>query len=256
MEELALRLRRQWGIDDFAPIDIYSLVLNKIDNLTLAWLDIESSLSGCALEYNGDSLIIINSKHSKGRKNFTLAHELYHLMFEKSNSQYCKNNSEDPVEKRANQFASYFLMPKCALENYCYINNIREWTLRDIVKCEQLFQISHKAMLTRLQEDGYLDEASVKNFSSPKVRIKKYAASSGFDTSLYETSPKSKQNYVLGSVIPLANELYRNDEISKDYRNEIFLKLFREDLLDIGGDNHYRMKRNSLAHKSDNYHVK
>ena len=60
MEELALRLRRQWGIDDFAPIDIYSLVLNKIDNLTLAWLDIESSLSGCALEYNGDSLIIIN----------------------------------------------------------------------------------------------------------------------------------------------------------------------------------------------------
>ena len=66
----------------------------------------------------------------------------------------------------------------------------------------------------------------------------------------------AKKNYVLGSVIPLANKLYEYDEISKDYRNEIFLKLFREDLLDIGGDNHFRMKRNSLAHKSDNYHVK
>ena len=236
MEKLALRLRREWGIDDYAPIDIYSLVLNKIDNLTLVWLDMDRLLSGCSFELDDDALIIINSNHSKGRQNFTLAHELYHLMFDKSNTPFCRLNSDDPIEKKANQFASYFLMPRSALANYYFMNDIREWTLRDIVKCEQLFQISHKAMMTRLLEDGYLDEATVKSFSSPKVRIKKYAANSGFDLSLYETSPKSRKNYVLGNVIPLVDKLYRNEDISKEYRNDVLLKIFREDLIDIGGD--------------------
>lgn len=239
MEKLALRLRREWGIDDYAPIDVYSLVLNRIDNLTLVWLDMDTLLSGCSFELDDDSVIIINSKHSKGRQNFTLAHELYHLMYDKSNSPFCRLNSEDPIEKKANQFASYFLMPRLALSSYYYMNNIEEWTLRDIVKCEQLFQISHKAMLTRLLEEGYLDEASVKSFSSPKVRIKNYAANSGFDISLYEPSPESKRNYVLGNVIQLTDKLYRNYEISKDYRNDILLKIFREDLLDIGGDKYF-----------------
>lgn len=232
MEELALELRRQWGVDMYAPIDIFSLVSGKTDNLTLAWLDMDGSISGLSSEFEGDSLIILNSNHSKGRQNFTLAHELYHLNFDESKTSYCRINSENPIEKKANQFASYFLMPRYALEDFCFENHIVQWTLRDMVKCEQLFQISHKAMATRLHEEGYLDDVSFRVFTSPNFSIKKYAARLGFDTSLYEVPAQSKRNYVLGNLIPLVERQYERKNISKDYRNEIFSNIFREDLID------------------------
>lgn len=232
MEELALRLREEWGIDYYAPIDIFSLVLEKIDNLTLAWMDMDGILSGCFLKSKHDFLIMINSNHSKGRQNFTLAHELYHLKFEEGNLPYCPLDSKDVIEERANKFASYFLMPNCALDYYCYKNNIVQWTLKDMVKCEQLFQISHKALLTRLHEEKYLDDESFERYTSPRFSIKRYAANLGFDTTLYEKSLESKRNFVLGNVIPLTNKLYGKHEISRAYKNKIFTKIYREDLAD------------------------
>ena len=240
MEQLALQLRRRWGIDNYAPIDIFSLASEKIDNLTLLWLEMDGIISGCCLKSEEDYLIIINSNHSKGRQNFTLAHELYHLNFDDANSSFCQINSKDANETKANKFASYFLMPKCALEDYYFRNNIKEWTLKDMVKCEHLFQISHKAMLTRLHEENYLDDEEFESFSSPTFSIKNYAANLGFDTSLYEKSPDDKKNFVLGNLIPLAESLYEKEEISKGLRNEIFLKNFRADLVyNIEGDKHF-----------------
>ena len=230
MEQLALKLRREWGIDNYAPIDIFSLVLEKIDNLTLLWLEMDRDFSGCCTKTDDDNVILINSKQTKGRQNFTLAHELYHLRFDESpGSPICMRNSKNPIEKKANRFASYFLMPKCALEDYYYRHNIDEWTLKDLVRCEQLFQISHRALLTRLLEEKYITPRDFDYFSD--LKISDYAASLGFDKTLYEESPDSKKHYVLGNLIPLAEDLYEKEEISKGLRNEIFLKNFRSDLV-------------------------
>lgn len=230
MEQLALKLRREWGIDNYAPIDIFSLVLEKIGNLTLLWLEMDEDVSGCCTETEDDSVILINSNHSKGRQNFTLAHELYHLKFDDSSgSPICMINSKNPIERKANEFASYFLMPKCALEDYYSRHDIGKWTLRDIVRCEQFFQISHRALLTRLRDERYIDEDEFDYYSS--LIISRCAANLGFDTILYRKSPDSKKHYVLGNLIPLAEELYEKEEISKGLRNEIFLKNFRSDLV-------------------------
>lgn len=230
MEQLALKLRREWGIDNYAPIDIFSLVLEKIGNLTLLWLEMDEDVSGCCTETEDDSVILINSNHSKGRQNFTLAHELYHLKFDdSSDSPICMINSKNPIERKANEFASYFLMPKCALEDYYSRHDIGKWTLKDIVRCEQFFQISHRALLTRLREERYIDEDEFDYYSS--LIISRCAANLGFDTTLYRKSPDSKKYYVLGNLIPLAEELYEKKEISKGLRNEIFLKNFRADLV-------------------------
>ena len=232
MEQLALKLRREWGIDNYAPIDIFSLALEKIENLTLKWYEMDGIVSGCCLRSEDDNLILINSRHSKGRQNFTLAHELYHLNFdESSDTRICKLNSKDEIEDKANKFASYFLMPKCALEDYYYRNGIKEWTLKDMVKCEQLFQISHKAMLTRLNEEKYLSDEKFEKLSSPSFSIRKYAANLGFDTSLYESSPESRRNYVLGNLIPLTEEVYEKEYIPKRLRDQVLLKNFRADIV-------------------------
>ena len=232
MEQLALKLRREWGIDPYAPVDIFSLALEKIDNLTLQWLEMDQIVSGCCLKSDDDCLILINSGQSRGRQNFTLAHELYHLKFDESpESVVCKANSKDATELKANKFASYFLMPTFALDDYYNRSNIDEWTLKDMVKCEQLFQISHKALLNRLHEQEYLDDKSFEQFCDPTFSIKKYAANLGFDTSLYENSPESRKNYVLGNLIPLTEKLYEKDQIPKRLRDEIFLKNSRADLV-------------------------
>ena len=40
------------------------------------------TIYGCCCKTTLDSLIMINSNHSKGIQNVTIAHELYHLLFE------------------------------------------------------------------------------------------------------------------------------------------------------------------------------
>ena len=117
------------------------------------------------------------------------------------------------------------------MEDYHYRNGIKEWTLKDMVKCEQLFQISHKAMLTRLHEEEYLSDETFEKLSSPSFSIRKYAANLGFDTSLYERSPESRRNYVLGNLIPLTEEVYEKEYIPKRLRDQVLLKNFRADIV-------------------------
>lgn len=229
MEQLALKLRRWWGIDNYSPVDIFPLVLEEIENLTLIWLDMDDAISGCCSQNDDDSLIVINSNHTKGRQNFTLAHELYHLKFDKSKEwSICRKNSKNSVELKANDFASHFLMPTCALEDYADKRKIGQWQLKDIIRCEQFFQISHQSMLIRLRNERYIDQDQFENF---EFGARGVAASMGFDTALYEKSPESRMNYVLGNLIPLADDLYNQHLISKGLRNEILLKNYRADLV-------------------------
>ena len=54
--DLALSLRRQWGIDDYSPIDIFSLALEKIKNLTIIWMKMDKDISGACSKNDGDSV--------------------------------------------------------------------------------------------------------------------------------------------------------------------------------------------------------
>ncbi|MGN0092900.1 MAG: ImmA/IrrE family metallo-endopeptidase [Methanobrevibacter sp.] len=83
-EKLAIRLRDRWDINTHSPIDIFPLVLDKIKDLTLLWYGMDQSISGCCCKNDKNQIIMINSNHTRGRQNFTLAHELYHLFFDKS----------------------------------------------------------------------------------------------------------------------------------------------------------------------------
>ena len=114
-------------------------------------------LSGGCNKTKDDNIICINSKHSKERQNFTLAHELYHLLYEDTkNSFVCNVNSSYESEKNANKIAECLLIPKIALYEFIKINRIDEWSLSNIIKCEQYFQISHTAMLCKLRREGLI----------------------------------------------------------------------------------------------------
>lgn len=230
ISRLAVDLRRSWGIDQYSPINIVSLVLEKLDNLTILWMEMDDDISGCCSKNeNNDFIILINSNHSKGRQNFTLAHELYHLLYGESTQFFCCNDINEEVEKEANKFASALLIPDSALDDYKNRNNIVKWSIKDIIKCEQLFQISHKSMLYILREEKWISSDEFERFEM--LGVIKEAAKLGFNIDLYESSKEDKKFYALGHLIPLVEKVYENNKISKGLKNEILIKNFRSDIV-------------------------
>ena len=150
---LAEMLRHDWGVESFASINIRSLVYNNIRNLTVLWFPMKKNISGCCSKTKDDKVIFINTNHTLGRQNFTLAHELYHLLYEDiEDFIVCGINNNSQSEINANNFASTLLMPDSALYWFKNKNQIDDWSLEDVIKCEQHYQVSRSTMLLRLKK--------------------------------------------------------------------------------------------------------
>ncbi|MGI0377685.1 hypothetical protein ACRE2Q_11105 [Streptococcus pneumoniae] len=63
------------------------------------------------------------------------------------------------------------------------------------IKLGQFYGISHKVMLYRLRNDGYLDAEEIKNMD---ISVIETASRLGYDTSLYRPLSESKKEMSLG----------------------------------------------------------
>ena len=250
LNSLAVELRRDWDLNPYSPIDLFSIVLSKLPDLTILFYPMSDNTSGmCIKNINGidsnelkemkdlpkeeaseDMLICINSNMSKGRQRFTLAHELYHLLFEEDNGSIiiCEDSNDDDSEIEANVFASYLIMTYEGLERYAKANNLNEWTLEDIIRAEQYFQISHHAMLFRLKEHEFISLEECIELRS--VQIGYSARINGFSDSLYTPSDESEKYLSLGKYIRSVEKAFNDDKISSGKRDELLLDAFRSDL--------------------------
>lgn len=224
LNEEANEYRRKWGIDEYAPIDIFSVILNKIQNITIAFIDANEKLSGSCLDLKNQKVIFINTKHSLGRQRFTAAHELYHLHFNKKTFMTCSTDIKIQKEKDADQFASCLLLPHGALRKYEDENNISKWDLTNIIKAEQYFQISHKALLRRLL---FLKKITRKEYKQFLPNIKKNASKRGYPINLY--TPFTNKEIVMGNYIKLLTKAWDTQKISKGKMDELLLDAFYED---------------------------
>ena len=80
-------------------------------DLTLVFYPFKEDISGICIRTA--NLIAINSKSTLGRQAFSIAHELYHYFYDgdKTTISYIDDYNCTKVEKEANTFASYLLMP-------------------------------------------------------------------------------------------------------------------------------------------------
>lgn len=248
LNSLAVELRRDWDLNPYSPIDLFSIVLSKLPDLTILFYPMSDNTSGmCIKDINGidlkefketnssesgssqDMVICINSNMSKGRQRFTLAHELYHLLFEdEGNLIICEATNDDDSEMEANIFASYLIMTYEGLERYAKTNNLTEWTLEEIIRAEQYFQISHHAMLFRLREHEFISGEECEELRS--VMIGYNAKINGFSDKLYTPSAESERYFSLGKYIRLVEKAFNGNKISSGKRDELLLDAFRSDL--------------------------
>ena len=139
-------IRKKMGEDCNSPIDILSLVQN-MDNLTLVYYPMGSNISGiCIKNKDGNCTIAINSLMTLGRQSFSLAHELYHYYFDENMVNICskKIGTGEENERKADIFASYFLMPRTTLyEKIVSLKNdiSSKLTLEDVIRIEQYFKV-------------------------------------------------------------------------------------------------------------------
>lgn len=229
----ALSLRKELGEDTASPIDIFSLA-HTIPQLTQVFYPMGDHLSGMCIKNDGNSVIAINSSMSVGRQRFSMAHELYHLYYDESKrSTVCamKIGTGNSVEKVADQFASYFLMPPVALSEIIKkVHNILMGSLgiREIVKLEQYFGVSRQALLFRLIEDNKLTLQQADQFRKGVIRS---AVNLGYDDSLYKPLPENKQYKTYGYYIQQAEELLQKNLISTGKYEQLLLTAFRPDLV-------------------------
>ena len=196
---------------------------NGLDEDSSTGSDFESKISS-------DMLIGINSNMSIGRQNFTLAHELYHLLYEenKNNFVICDYSSESESEIEANIFASYLLIPYEGLKRYVKNMNISKWSLDDVIAAEQYYQISHMALLFRLVEQNFITEEESLEFQN--VKISHEARIRGFNDDLYYPSPEDRKYFSLGNYVKSVGKAYSSNKISVGKKDELLLDGFRGDL--------------------------
>ncbi|MDC7286701.1 ImmA/IrrE family metallo-endopeptidase [Blautia schinkii] len=232
LNSLALRTRRMWNEDGYSPIDIFAIVNGwKDKKITLVQYPLSPRISGMCTKESRDIIICLNSMTSIGRQRFTLAHELYHVLYEENIKRViCSmsmNNDKSESEREADRFASYLLMPYDALLEYEYDKS--KWNLERVIEAEQFFQVSHQAMLHRLVCDNLLSASAAEEYKTIKVSTE--AARLGYGKGLYFPTDKTKQYFTTGEYIRKVEKMAEQDLISNGKKEELLLDAYRADIV-------------------------
>ena len=225
LEARANKFRVDCGIDHDAAIDLYKLLESL--NVVTAFLPLSDDFSGMALKTPNEKFMLVNSNQQVGRQNFTIGHELYHLFiqegftFEVSKKGFF--NKKDREEYNADVFSSCFLMPEAGIirlipeEELAWGGKI---SLATIIKLEQYFGVSRRALLWRLDKVGLI---KFENYEEYLSGVKKSAIEHGYTTDLYTANGV---NRVVGDYGVLTKALFDKDKISETHYHNLMKDIF------------------------------
>ena len=230
----AERLRKQLGEDNNSPVDIFALA-QGIELLTIVYYPLGNKISGmCVKGAEGRCTIALNSSMTLGRQRFTLAHEFFHMFYDTNMKTICAKSigTGYEIEKMADAFAAYFLMPRAALADKAdnlISKHEGKINLQDIIRIEQYFGVSHQTAVYQLNNCGYISRNELDDLLN--ISVKRQAEAMGFSSDLYLPLPKEKQYCTYGHYIKQADQLLNRDIISNGKYEELMLDAFRDDLV-------------------------
>lgn len=184
--QLAIDTRLKLGLQSTEHFDVYRAVTSL--GITCVKRPLKSSVSGATLKTNNVKVILVNSSKTLGHQNFTIAHELYHCLYDENLvSRACKTETFARVsgtEQVADSFATLLLMPEDAIFNQLRLRKKLDVKLTpaDIINLEQFFGVSRKAMCWRLEDLKLITREQGEKCC---VNVIRSARSLGKDTDLY-----------------------------------------------------------------------
>ncbi len=216
----AVQARQKFGFSSESSVNLFEK-LQSLENFTIVFMPFEGAIDGFSNKRKNHYIIILNSNRNNNRKNFTCAHELYHLLFEYENDIY---KSSKNSEEMANAFASYFLVPSDSLYLFLSEQSMlnKDITVEDIVKIENHFKVSRQAILIRMKDEGLITEAECANFSKNVIEsVKKN--NGNVENYCDFVAPEKK---TIGEYERLANELLKQNKITRGKYQEYILDAF------------------------------
>ncbi len=182
-EILAQKFRSEHGLSMTEPISTKT-VLRKLGILTMYRPLSEKSFGISAKSESGRMFMMVNCNSTRGRQHFTIAHELYHLLYDDSPEPHMCGGVAIGVEKDANLFASALLMPREGLLKKVSAEEVkrRKVKLATVLRMEQFFGVSRNTLLLRLKDIGLITEAYLNELKS--VPVKESAKQYGDNLSL------------------------------------------------------------------------
>ena len=170
--ELAGAATRQLGLGDRPASALVTALEERLGvKVWYFWMGDEGS-AACAFGEYGPA-ILMNASEAPWRRNFSFAHELFHLLtWEPSSSPEIQ---EDPtlaerIEKMANAFASNLLLPAdltvAAFNRHVQDNKV---SYGDLIAMAREFDVSTEALLWRLSGLGRIDSRAVDKVRADSV---------------------------------------------------------------------------------------
>lgn len=231
IEKAATEFRERHGYNSSTPIRIKSLLI-ELKILTV-FKNMEGSFSGMSLKIEDSKFMLINSAHSIGRQHFTIMHELYHLFVQKDFEHVIceddENGNHKKEEELADIFAANLLIPKDGIlkrVNSSELGKKDKISINSILELEQYFSCSHKSMLKRLEQLGFISNEYKDRLSSDIIKL---AQEYGYETSLY--SP-GNEGLIIGDYGAKAKRLFDSDVISQTH----YIELMRDLGIDLEED--------------------
>ncbi|MEA5549714.1 ImmA/IrrE family metallo-endopeptidase [Anabaena cylindrica UHCC 0172] len=183
-QECAKQLRRHRGYAfNAVPMDIYEDFRSLGFHIFRRQLG-NSKISGLFIKHpTAGNCVLVNYNEDIYRQRFTAAHESAHAILDTDQSIVVslKTNTKELIEKRANTFASNYLMPPEFLQQ---IPDLRIWNSEKAVEWANKLKVSTTALANALKNANFISEAVELEIKS--VRVPKYLK---IDPELPETLP-------------------------------------------------------------------
>lgn len=159
----AKKVKEDYGLYGTAIDPIIIAEENGINIIQKSNLNIKGEpVSGAIIKSGSDITIYVNANDNKNRKRFTIAHELAHFFLhldkDKELVDFKRDDSKNPIELEADEFAGCLLMDEALVEEwYNKTNSIGLSNERVIDIMSQIFVVSSPAMYKRLRKLGLLN---------------------------------------------------------------------------------------------------
>lgn len=138
-------------------------------------VDTTEGVSGAACRLPELDVVLINRREVAGRRNFDLAHELFHILtwdvMPPDHIEEATETGKGRVEQLANSFASALLMPSAVLKRYGDWSGLGEIQLiKKLNETADALQVTASALKWRLVALGWLKPAVAKGISDSALR--------------------------------------------------------------------------------------
>jgi Zn-dependent peptidase ImmA (M78 family) len=257
---VAAEERKRLGLGHGAISDMADLVSSQ--GIWACGTKLPDEMSGLFLRDPSIGMfILVNFSHPRGRKLFSYAHEYAHALLDRNVSAIfsTSENSKDLIERRANAFASGFLMPEAGIEGFLdrlekggpsrhfYLSydesageevateartvpGTQQITYQDVAALAHQFGVSYHAAVYRLSE------LRIVTFPEREPLIEKAETGRRYIDILYSDSSPRKDSELVSQVAHLAIEAYRREEITRSRLKELsrLLDIAAKDLLELG----------------------